>query len=363
MSQLKKQAVVGRKPTRRNKPSSAGTPSASLGSRLRALTHWSTQIAAFTSWPLRASLKKWPKASMIVLASLTMLGAVGYGATKAAESLTQSLPTRLEISTPRAELFFAISKLSSDTLQTARAENWSRAALTDKLLSRISMVDGVDEVSIRAGLDKRLRIDVAAQAPLLVLEGKGNERILVGSKFKIIARGLSATDYGNLPLLEAPDLQLNISALREKKKAHSGLFVRPASISTANIRWLSQQAMKISSLFTANKLPVEVEKVLWRSGSGFSAIVRMKEYTGHAPVDGIGSSASTVDMSPPVAQHKVTIILGESQFSEKFERLSQVFQDLRLKKANVDQIDLAFSDKAVIRMSDVVSETKRGGLQ
>ncbi|MBM3382051.1 MAG: cell division protein FtsQ [Betaproteobacteria bacterium] len=367
MSQLKKQDVVGRKPVRRKAPtsSSAAKPkSASLwGTGLRACRtafHW-------ISVPFQMSLKRWPKATLIVTLGASATAALGYGIFLAMDSLTSALPERLEINSPRPDLHAAISTLASDTLQTARREQWTRSALTDKLLSRISMVDGVDEVSVRAGIDRKMRINVVAQAPLLVLEGKGNERILIGSKFKIIARGLGATDYAHLPQLEAPELNLNIRASREKKKTQTGLFLKPNSFSSANVRWLSQQSIRINSLFESEKIPVDVEKILYRNGSGFSALVKHRETLGQVVAEPVqtnpraATAPTAVSTTPNV--HKFTIILGENQFQEKFSRLQQIIQDLRLKRSPVDQIDLAFSDKAIIRMSEQLTDVKRGGLQ
>jgi len=39
-----------------------------------------------------------------------------------------------------------------------------------------------------------------------------------------------------------------------------------------------------------------------------------------------------------------------------------VIDDLQLKKTVVDQIDLGYSDKAIIKVNEQLSELKRGGL-
>ncbi|MEN9529252.1 MAG: hypothetical protein RI932_1125 [Pseudomonadota bacterium] len=367
MSQLKKQEVVGRKPVRRKAVSSSSTAKPKGGSLWIASLRASRTTFHWMSLPFRASLKRWPKATIMVSLCVTATGAVGYGIYRAMDALTSTLPDRLEVNSPRPDLQATISSLASDTLETARREQWSRTALTDKLLSRISMVDGVDEVSVRAGIDRKMRINVVAQAPLLVLEGKGNERILIGSKFKIIARGLGTDDYAQLPQVEAPDLNLNVRASREKKKTQIGLFVKANSFSGANVRWLSQQAIKVRMLFDSEKIPVDVEKIVYRNGTGFSALVRHREAPGQliaepVPV-GNRQAVDAMNIAVAPAAHKFTIVLGENQFQEKFARLQQVIQDLRLKRSPVDQIDLAFSDKAIIRMSEQFTDAKRGGLQ
>lgn len=367
MSQLKKQLVTGRKVTRRSKAANTSMPSTQSGSTWTSGIRFIKQVAIWTWTPVRVSIKRWPKATLVVALSGTSAALAGYAIFRMMSALTSTLPERLEVISPRADLQSTISSIATDTLQAARREHWSRSALTDKLLSRVSMVDGVDEVTIRSGLDRKLRINVAAQAPLLVLEGKGNERILVGSKFKIIARGLGSNDYGHLPQVEAPDLSLNIRPSRDKKRAQTGLFVRPSSSSSVNIRWLSQQAIKISSLFEIEKIPVDVERIVWRNGTGFSAIVRQRETSAQVVAEAIAPGTRQLPDAAQVQQqigpHRFTIILGENQFSEKFSRLQQVIQDIRLKKSLVDQIDLAFSDKAIIKMNEQLSDAKRGGLQ
>jgi hypothetical protein len=367
MSQLNKQEVVGRKPVRRKAASSSSTVKPKSSSLWTVGLRTCKTTLNWASMPLRASLKRWPKATLIVSLGMATVGALGYGIIQAMEALTSTLPERLEVNSPRSDLQATISSLASDTLQTARREKWTRTALADKLLSRISSVDGVDEVSVRAGLDRKMRINVIAQAPLLVIEGKGNERILIGSKFKIISRGLSADDYLFLPLVEAPDLSLNVKSSREKKKTQTGFFVRPNSFSSANVRWLGQQSIKIKSLFESEKIPVDVEKIIYRNGTGFSALVRHRETLGQVVAEPVSLSArSGTDAAIPVTTptvQKFIIVLGENQFQEKFARLQQIIQDLRLKRSPVDQIDLAFSDKAIIRMSEQFTDVKRGGLQ
>jgi hypothetical protein len=367
MSQLKKQLVTGRKVTRRSKAANTSMPSTQSGSTWTSGIKFFKQVAIWTWTPVRVSIKRWPKATLVVALIGTSAALAGYAIFRMMSALTSTLPERLEVISPRADLQSTISSIAADTLKAAQREHWSRSALTDKLLSRVSMVDGVDEVTIRSGLDRKLRINVVAQAPLLVLEGKGNERILVGSKFKIIARGLGSNDYGHLPQVEAPDLSLNIRPSRDNKRAQTGLFVRPSSSSSVNIRWLSQQAIKISSLFEIEKIPVDVERIVWRNGTGFSAIVQQRETSAQVVAEAIAPGTRQLPDAAQVQQqvgpHRFTIILGENQFSEKFSRLQQVIQDIRLNKSLVDQIDLAFSDKAIIKMNEQLSDAKHGGLQ
>lgn len=367
MSQLKKQAIVGRKTTRRSKPIASPSSGSKSALSLRNALQLLGRCGHWMLIPIKTSLKRWPQATLVVALATTTLSAAGYGLYTLMRSLTNTLPERIEVNSPRIELQNTISTLASDTLNVARKENWSRVALTDKLLSRISQVDGVDEVTIRAGLDKKLRINLIAQAPLLVLEGKGSERILIGSKFKIIARGLGPDDYKELPHIDAPDMNLNVKTTRDKRKAHSGFFIRPSASSSVNVRWLSQQTVKIYSLFESEKIPVDVKKVVWKNGVGFSTIVAPRDAKVHATVDGLGlpvrNSApdATEQMQPE--HSSFTVVLGENQYQEKLERLQQIIQDLRLKNAHVDQIDLAFSDKAIIKMKEQISEVKRGGMQ
>lgn len=372
MSQLRKQSVSGRKPTRRSNtasPSKSGT-----ASTLRILTvglfRQTIRLGSMIAKPCVSAAKRWPKATAVVAVSGFSFVALGYGVTQVMNSVTQSLPETLEVNTPRPDLYDSIVRIASETLQTARSEKWSRTALTDKLLSRISLVDGVDEVSMRAGLDKKLRINVAAQAPLMIIEGKSSEKILIGNKFKIISRTVNPSDYGNLPVLEASELPLNIYTQKEKRRAQNGLFVRPSTVSSANIRWLSQQTLRINSLFTASKLNYDLEKISWRNGSGFAIVLKNKdEPVTHEKTPGQivavpETSNPSITSAVPSTPHRVTtVILGENQLPEKFERLSQVLLDLRLKKTAVEQIDLGFSDKAIIRMSENLSEAKRGGIQ
>ncbi len=372
MSQLKKQSVAGRKITRRTKQTSS-KPASSAGRGLRPIltTTWraSTAFLAFIGKPCLSAAKKWPRATFALSVGCGLVIATGYGLNLAMQSITQALPKTLEVNAPRPALQETITRIALDTLQSARAEGWSRTALTDKLLSRISLVDGVDEVSIRSGLDKRVKIDVAAQAPLLVIIGKNSERILVGNRYKVIARGVNASEYTHLPIVEAPELSLQVQQ-RERRRAHNGLFIKPSAISDSNIRWLSQQTMTISSLYTSSKFSSELEKIVWKNVGGFSLVIKHPD--DHPPANNSPTTITATPLNQPqqgssvplhVSPAKTTVILGEGQLNEKFERLAQVMQDLRLKRASVEQIDLAFSDKAIIRMSETLSEAKRGGVQ
>jgi hypothetical protein len=95
--------------------------------------------------------------------------------------------------------------------------------------------------------------------------------------------------------------------------------------------------------------------------------VRQRETSAQVVAEAIAPGTRQLPDAAQVQQqvgpHRFTIILGENQFSEKFSRLQQVIQDIRLKKSLVDQIDLAFSDKAIIKMNEQLSDAKRGGLQ
>jgi hypothetical protein len=321
--------------------------------------------------PCLSAAKKWPRATFAVTLGCAVLFTAGYGINLIMSSITQSLPKSFEITSPRQALHETITRITNDTLHTARLEKWSRSALTDKLLSRLSMVDGVDEVSIRAGLNKKLLIDVVAQAPVLVVVGNGSERLLVGNKFKIIARNVNTSEYNHLPVVEAPELNLQPQTPKERRKAHRGLFIKPASISDSSIRWLSQQSLKIVSLYASNKISSELEKIIWKNVGGFSVVLRHQE----EPHPVVGPTQQSVTAQPAhhslqstetlthSAPKRTLVILGDNKFEEKFERLGQVMQDLRLKQKLIEQIDLAFSDKAIIRMSENLSEVKRGGVQ
>lgn len=368
MSQLRKQSITGRKVTRRNAPTTTSVATSSRFKLWKGRFRLFGRISGGIFTPFKFVLKRWPRASLILILTASISSALVYGTLRFMKSITSSLPETIQVESPRVELHTSVSSIANDTLNSARKDNWSRTALFDKLLSRISAVDGVDEVSIRSGLDRKVIIKLVAQAPLLVLEGSENERILIGSKFRIIARGLGRNDYNHLPKIEAPDLSLNIRMVRERKKTLSGLFIRPINTSTANIRWLSQETIKILSYFESEKIPVDVLKVIWKNGTGFSAVVRQKD----SKNDGFNINATlpigvhTVEAvsSPQIqASHQFTIVLGENQFQAKFLRLHQIIQDLRLKDSLVDHIDLAFSDKAIIKLKDQLSEFKRGGMQ
>lgn len=374
MSQLKKQTVAARKQARRsNSTTAARSDGSAVHFRSVVASTWkvSARLATLVAKPCLAAAKKWPKFFLIVGLCLLTVTAAGYGTSRVVGSIRQALPESFEVNTPRADLLESISRISRETIATARNERWNRSTLTDKLLSRISLVDGVDEVSLRAGLDGKLRIEVAAQAPMLIIEGKGNERILVGSEFKIISRSVGMSEYPQLPILEATDLPLNVNSNREKRRTQTGVFVRPASVSSANIRWLSQQTLRIHGLFASDKLNTELEKINWRVGTGFSVVLRHNELRS---AQGEAVSQTTVavpasaqqpmqQIEQPPAPVRTTVILGEGQLNEKYKRLVQVMQDLRLKKNAVEQIDLGYADKAIIRMSENLSEVKRGGIQ
>jgi hypothetical protein len=373
MSQLKKQTIAARKQARRSSTTTAKSDGSAVHFRSVVASTWraSARLASLIAKPCLSAAKKWPKFFLVVGLSLLTITAAGYGASRVVGSIRQALPESFEVNTPRADLLESISRISRETIATARNERWNRTTLTDKLLSRISLVDGVDEVSLRAGLDGKLRIEVAAQAPMLIIEGKGSERILVGSKFKIISRSVGTSEYPQLPVLEATDLPLNVNSNREKRRTQTGVFVRPASVSSANIRWLSQQTLRIHGLFASDKLNTELEKINWRAGTGFSVVLKHKDHR-PAQVENSSQTAIAVPASAqqslqmveaPAAPLLTTVILGEGQLNEKYERLVQVMQDLRLKKNAVEQIDLGYADKAIIRMSENLSEAKRGGIQ
>jgi hypothetical protein len=118
-------------------------------------------------------------------------------------------------------------------------------------------------------------------------------------------------------------------------------------------------------MFESERLPLKVEKVFWKAVSGFNVAVEDK-VAYQNQLSGVGLSAAVTLQSLPtetqVSHHRYNIVLGENDFKQKFSRLRQVIDDLKLKKTVVDQIDLGYSDKAIIKINEQLSELKRGGL-
>jgi hypothetical protein len=371
MSQLKKQSIAARHSSRRNQQRSTRSGKNHWSSRRLVSTtfRWIIRGVKLIGRPLIVAGQRWPRAVVTLTASGLVLAGMTFGINQAIKSLAYTLPEVVEVNDIRSDLYQTVERIATDTLRTARAERWSRRALADKLLSRISLLDGVDEVSLRTGLDRKLKIHVAAQAPLMVLEGKGGERVLVGSKYDVIVRSLGAHDYSNLPRLDASELPLNLRSPKERKREHDGLFFRPSTATGVNVRWLSQQTIRIHTLIHQGNLPAELDKVSWRDGTGFSVTLKIKDASAH---EGPSSAPTPALLHPnenvatpalPSKNLKTVVIFGDGQFVEKFNRLSQILQDIRLKKSMVEQIDLGFSDKAIIRMSENISDSKRGGAQ
>jgi hypothetical protein len=167
--------------------------------------------------------------------------------------------------------------------------------------------------------------------------------------------------------VEAADLNLNVKSSKERRKTNTGLFVRPTSSASVNIRWLSQHALRLQNLLFTEKIPVDLEKVVWKTNTGFSAIVKTQPVSEALPAPDFGGAMPLPHETKPQnltdSKHRMTIVLGDAPSSEKFSRLGQVLQDLKAKKLVADQIDLAFSDKAIIRMAEQISENRRGAAQ
>lgn len=366
MSQLKKQSIVSRKVNRAPAKRKSGRSSSHSFVFLRVVSRGILNLCSIVFKPMKHLNGRWPIGALVVAGGVAALGLVAYGAATAVRSVTEQVPERLEVRCLRIDLRDKISEISSDTLNEAQKLGWTRTALMNKLLSRISKLDGVDEVRIRAGLDRKVVVDVTAQTPFLVIQGKGSERILIGDQFKIIARSVPGSSYDHLPQLEIPELNLNLSSSRETSEPRSGYFVRPSINAGVNVRWLGQQTINIYSLFESERIPLKVQKVSWKSVSGFNVLVGEHSVHNQKVAANIGLQAIGLNQNPPTTAsnkpHEYNIVLGEKDFSEKFLRLKQVIDDLRIKKTVVDQIDLGFADKAIIRVNEQLSEAKRGGL-
>lgn len=365
MSQLKKQTIVSRKGARTPQTRKTAKGTSFQSGVLRLCRSAGKALFSLLYRPFKNARFRWPIAALAVSAALTSGGLIAYSASKLLTGVVEHLPDRLEVRCLRIDLREKIAEIASDTLRQAQKSKSTRTALMDKLMSRISKLDGVDEVRIRAGLDGKVLVDVSAQTPFLVLQGKGSERVLVGNQFKIIARSLPSNSYGHLPHIVTPELSLNLSYSSAKSETYTGYFVRPSINAGVNVRWLSQQTIDIYSLFESMRLPLKVEKVVWKEVSGFNVAVAEKVPT-PTQIPGVGMSdlASTQEDTPatPTSPHRYNVVLGENDFREKFSRLKQVIDDLQLKKTVVDQIDLGYSDKAIIKVNEQLSELKRGGL-
>lgn len=366
MSQLKKQSIVSRKANRAPAKRKPGRTSSHSFVFLRLISRGAIGVSSLVFKPFKNLNGRWPISALIVAGGVTGLGLAAYGTATAVKSITEKVPERLEVRCLRIDLRDKISEISSDTLNEAQNSSWNRTALMNKLLSRISKLDGVDEVRIRAGLDRKVIVDVTAQTPFLVMQGKGSERILIGDQFKIIARGLPKNSYDHLPQLEIPELNLNLTSSRETSETRSGYFVRPSINAGVNVRWLGQQTINIYSLFESQRIPLKVQMVSWKSVSGFNVLVEEHSIHNQKVASNIGLQSIGISQNPstntPNTPHQYNVVLGEKDFSEKFTRLKQVIDDLRTKKTVVDQIDLGFADKAIIRVNEQLSEAKRGGL-
>lgn len=366
MSQLKKQTIVSRKGARTPQKRKASNNSSVRIGLFRMCLSTSKALFAFLYRPIADTRIRWSTRTVAPALAIVAAGFIAYSTPDLLKNITEQVPERLEVRCLRIDLREKISEIASDTLNQAQKGNWTRTALMDKLMSRISKLDGVDVVRIRAGLDRRVLVDVTAQTPFLVLRGKGSEKVLVGDQFKIIARSLPNSSYDHLPQIEAPELALNLSVGGETSETHPGYFVRPSINAGVNVRWLSQQTINIYSLFESERIPLKVEKVIWKSVSGFNVEVEEKLNIGASRVPSVNLpgvvSTQPLPSEDSNKSHSFNVVLGESGFKEKFSRLKQVVDDLRSKKTVVDQIDLGYSDKAIIKINEQLSELKRGGL-
>jgi len=291
MSQLKKQTVVSRKGARTPQAKKAPKGTTLQTGLFRLLGSAGKAVLIFLFRRFKGSRFRLPVAALAVTTALASGGLIAYTSSRLLTGVVEQLPERLEVRCLRIDLRDKISEIASDTLRQAQKAKTTRTALMDKMMSRISKLDGVDEVRIRAGLDGRVLVDVTAQTPFLVLQGKGSERVLVGDQFKIIARSLPNNSYSHLPQIETPELALNLSYSSQKSETHAGYFVRPSINAGVNVRWLSQQTINIYALFESERIPLKIEKVVWKAVSGFNVSVEEKLSSGLNKIPGVSGSA------------------------------------------------------------------------
>ena len=213
-----------------------------------------------------------------------------------------------------------VSTAAASILRKAKKENWTRAKIVKELERELRSNEAVDGASVRLGFDQFLRISIQTQTPAFVLQLGDKSRKLVGHKARIMKSKIQDDEYRNLLILELP----------ETKQGELS-----ASKNEVNLPWLSKHVWLIKGGTNLLQEKFLLNKILWTQNTGFAVFL-----------------TQTSDNS------SVQILLGENELGEKLSRIQSVIAKFDDAENFPLTIDMNYSDKAIIRLSESEIESK-----
>lgn len=251
------------------------------------------------------------------------------------------LPRSVVVNVANGGLRQKIRQIAEQEMSEAQRLHKKRTAFLLGLSKEIENIDAIDEFWIRLGFDKKLQVTATEQIPVLLLEAGSGERYLVGHKLRIIAKNPSEAAIGKILRISVPELKIHGNTIVYKTSA-SNKFARTLSSTrlvaeNMNLPWLFRQTQLLQKHLEETDLHYGIEQVVWKNRTGFSLIIKGLESGAHV-------SHETLN--------RINVTLGDLNLDKKVEKLAEVLSDLRSRKMVPESIDLNFTDKAIIKMSE-----------
>jgi hypothetical protein len=323
VSSLRKQEIRSKKRKRNDTKSSSklGSPALSFLIMLARLPVVSIR------WALKIARRS-PRASLIAAATLSAMLLLAWGLQAFHKMESNSLPKSFRIFSSSDALTERINRTAWQTLQEARRLKSTRTEFMQELSRSLTMLEDMDDFEVRTGLDKTLQITAVPQTPAFVVEVEDGTRWAVSQRLSVIGQAPSNFSEANLLLVKFPELKI-VQKLDFAKHEKSHRF----QLAGINMPWVFRQVRLFSSqneLFSAHKM--QLESLSWRAATGLSAKFLRK------------SDTSNPSLPALVA------VFGDSEINQRLDKLRDLLKDFSSRNLTPEQVDLSFSDRALIRM-------------
>ncbi len=301
--------------------------------------HYTSQCANYII--KRAVLR--PQKTVVILSSVVLLFVAIFSVNKLMLLSEKILPDTIIVSVSNSAIQTRVRQTMGTLLDSARQRKISRSSFMREAQQILEEDDTIESFWLRTGFDRKLQISIVSQIPVLVLETQGNERYLISHNAKVISKLSHDAPLNGLIHLTVSDLKITVS-----KKLKDKISFKSArhdySISSLNMAWIIVQVKKIDSFVNPAVLSFSLEKLSWKSGTGFTLILK--------PVKIFPDP--TFDFAKDAAPKYLNVLVGENQISQKLLKLSEILKDLSQRQLIPESIDLNFQDKAIIKVSGAI---------
>ena len=303
------------------------------------LLHYTSQCANYI---IKGAVLR-PQKTMIILCAFLVLAVGIFSVNKLVLLSEKILPETVIVSVSNSLIQTRVRQTMGTLLESARQRKISRSTFMREAQQILEEDDTIESFWLRTGFDRKLQISIVSQIPALVLETQGNERYLISHSAKVISKLSHDAPSNGLVHLTVSDLKINAT----KKSRDKNLFKSTRyeySISSLNMSWIIAQVKKIDSFVNPAVLNFSLEKLSWKTGTGFTLILK--------PIKIFPDP--TFDLSKDAPPKFLNVLVGENQISQKLLKLSEILKDLTQRQLIPESIDLNFQDKAIIKVSGAI---------